>query len=308
MASATIKLEFRGSEKLDQVVAAMEKLASDPSALALLLKGAVKDSLLVAYKSRYDKNYAQMMRMERVGSTIGDGTDEERRARLFEEAQQLGKRAARLRKKSGGRDTRAIEALERQVSLLSARAVGADPDIPEEHSSPAESGSGTQYEDGLRVTTRPSGLGGALSSGLFEKRMRQIMQHFIDEGMLSTTAAGGKATVGIGNTGLLDKIRTPSHGEVVRGRPTKSRHTMMWRQLEFGTGVYAKSPFFRSGPTTHKTKRGSWWYGVQQNHGIHLRGSRPGNILFNPQSLPYDSDAIKFEGRFAAHLRTFLFG
>jgi hypothetical protein len=98
-------------------------------------------------------------------------------------------------------------------------------------------------------------------------------------------------TIGIGNLPSLDKVRTPSFAES-EGRPLIRRNYMtMWRQLEFGSGIYSIAG------------RGPWQFG-----SLGLQGNRGAHFFRKATGLPYDEDAIKFWDRFGTALTKMLSG
>lgn len=151
----------------------------------------------------------------------------------------------------------------------------------------------------------PSPTTGELSTGLFTPRMREVLAGLVTVSDPQATPDG--FVLGIGPLQQLNSVRTPSHGEITKGKPTRSRYTVLWRQLEFGTGVFAK-PQPRAVATRTKEPDGSWWYGAQAGQGLHLLGTRPGNFLRQASGLPYTQDAQNFATMFQFFMRQALFG
>lgn len=131
-----------------------------------------------------------------------------------------------------------------------------------------------------------------LSSGLFRKRAMQVMDMFVNPSLLHTAQGAGAVTVGLGHLQELERIETPSATEYVLGlNKTRSRNNILWRQLEFGTGVHANKadtgfPNEKLGPGTFNRglPGGAWYYGrslrkarllLEGSDGIHaIYGNR----------------------------------
>lgn len=113
-----------------------------------------------------------------------------------------------------------------------------------------------------------------LSSGLFRSRALDVMSEFVGDPKIRMNSEG-QFSVGIGDLGHLEGIKTPSATEYVlkRGR-TNSKYDILWRHLEFGTGVYSdvqrESSKWNEGFTS-----GEWYYGRNRASArLLLHGSR----------------------------------
>lgn len=102
-------------------------------------------------------------------------------------------------------------------------------------------------------------------------------------------------TVKAGRLDQLDRIRTPSATPLITGHQSSSRFNILWRQMEFGTGVFA----FPSGRFSgrYKTSAGTWWFGPRVGQGVHFAGNRPGQFLRQKTGQLYTADAMLFEQR-----------
>lgn len=69
---------------------------------------------------------------------------------------------------------------------------------------------------------------------------------------------------------------------------------VLWRQLEFGTGVFAKAGKRLVGPFKSDRGDGSWYNGPYLNYG-----TKPGNFLRMATMALYNSDAVSFDRMFA---------
>lgn len=93
----------------------------------------------------------------------------------------------------------------------------------------------------------------------------------------------GEHPVGVGEQ--LTSLKTPN---------------ILWRQLEFGSGVYAKPRPRLVGKTKEPWNDGSWRFGT-----IHAIGSKPGNFLRTATMAPYD-DGGAFERELAITIDTWM--
>lgn len=111
-----------------------------------------------------------------------------------------------------------------------------------------------------------------LSSGLFRRRSVEVMHAFLQDPQITRTADG--LNVGIGDLSDLEGIKTPSATEYVlqRGR-TGSKYDILWRHLEFGTGVFSQVQRETSKWNEGFTG-GEWYYGQHRSRPrLILKGS-----------------------------------
>jgi hypothetical protein len=143
------------------------------------------------------------------------------------------------------------------------------------------------------------------SSPKFATRMQQAYRAIFDE-----TGNFGKVGVGWGPMDAVEKVKTPTN----RGKPTKSPYTTMWKQLEFGTGVWAVKlggPHARTSGR-YKFADGSWVYGrvrrrsgaISGYRGLRLIGTQPGSFLWDTDGTPYTRDLQELQAAFYQRLRT----
>lgn len=140
---------------------------------------------------------------------------------------------------------------------------------------------------------------------------------------------GDGLTLGIGNLNQLEQYETPSATSALTGQPTKSRYKVLWRHLEFGTGLYRKDAWNIAGNRTGNpgpygpgrwgtpdgqrqglnirsgAPRRAWFYGKDLRNGLLLGGTEPMNFLLNRDGKPYD-DWEKFQEQFAKELERVL--
>lgn len=233
------------------------RLLSDPLALELLLRRAVAETLLKAYRERFLKRLPDMVNMRREHFRRASAKlSMNARERFFKASHAFN--AARL---SGDEDevADAHEALRKATSAV-IRAV--KPPRPSKRPLP---NSGT---------------------GAFRRLAMKVLG-LIAYDVGTTMTAGGGITMGIGPLAALENIRTPS------AKPTRSTRNVLWRHLEFGTGVFATDKAAQS--PKYRIPGGGWWYGRSRAESLELRGSKAGNFMFDPsRKLPYDRDFVRF--------------
>lgn len=152
-----------------------------------------------------------------------------------------------------------------------------------------------------------------LSSGHFRKRAIQVMDLFANPAHMNAVSTEGKVTVGIGNFRQLENIETPSATEFKLGlNKTRSRDNILWRHLEFGTGVHANK---ENGLPNRKQSngrfgvlagaQGMWYYGRSLKRArLVLEGSDGVHAIYGNKQLV---DAQRRFGDVVAHYLTRLF-
>lgn len=133
-----------------------------------------------------------------------------------------------------------------------------------------------------------------LSTGEFRPRMWEVIRLLTSVNEMGLSVSKHGVAVGIGPLRALNAIQTPSATELLTGSPTQSQRTSLWRQLEFGTGVYAQ-------PVSK-----GWRYGRK---GLLIRGARGANALRLPESgvgVMNKGDALLFEQALQVELRKLL--
>lgn len=161
--------------------------------------------------------------------------------------------------------------------------------------------------------------------GGFRGRMAAVLATFVNQGLIRPDNRRDAVTLRFGNIPKLDEIPTSAREDV------QSEMNVMWRQLEFGTGIaeYAKSAGnsvrlprlpgtwlsrqkryskerIETDPQTGRLRRirsndGSWYLG-RPNNEVHVLGSRSGDWLRTRTGGAYEGDALLFDAVFAARL------
>ena len=137
---------------------------------------------------------------------------------------------------------------------------------------------------------------------LLVEGMAQVLVALSEVHLVKQT--GHAITLGIGplnGAGGLNSIETPSYSVYRRGKTTRSPFRILWKQLEYGSGAFARPKQYKS----------SWWYGRGfggKAGGLHIRGSHGGHFLRAASGLPYESDAQQFQSAFVERMMQLLMG
>jgi hypothetical protein len=111
----------------------------------------------------------------------------------------------------------------------------------------------------------------SVTSALMRSRAQQVLTQLAEPGLLNVSKTADGTTAGLGSIQRLDAIKTPSATLRLMGTPTKSQYNILWRHLEFGTGVSSKI-----GPKM------PWRYGGASDGkaALEVMGSEPMELLF----------------------------
>lgn len=267
---ATIATTF--SQELEEVLQRLSVLVESPEVLQRLLKAAVAETLLAAYRERFLANFADALNMQRASKA--NSTPE---------------------------DTKATKRAKKTLT-----------DIAQEIATAEQSGHPIgdlkrklrKAEEQL-ITAYDKHFGGDLSTGMFRPLALQVLQLMTTVGNLGVSQTGDSVSVGIGYLPALDQIKTPSATPFLTGNPTRSSMNVLWRHLEFGTGIYATKVVTDG---ANKTSKGRWWYGPRPGRGLQLKGSKGVHAIFDGKGVPYEPDALRFETVFASMFARALLG
>lgn len=133
----------------------------------------------------------------------------------------------------------------------------------------------------------------ALTGALMRERAYKVLDLLTNPSYVQDEMRGDTFVVGSGRHGPLDSVKTPSATGYLTSNPTVTRYNVLWRHLEFGTGMYASRPNLPghdtySGGGRSKNADGTWWYGRSDNFadgGIQVRGSSPLHALWGPNGI-----------------------
>lgn len=272
----TALISFRPPQSMERVREGAVAL-SDDAVMGQLLRAAMSETLLVAYRQRFLAAMPRMVNMRRESRrAVGDPV------------------------LSGALRRSTMAAYE---TLNKARVSG----------DPAVIAAAQTHLDGLKLQVR-SALElkrrygrHRLPHGMFRALALQVLDLMSNENEIQLLHGDGSITAGIGLRTALDAIHTPSATPELTGHPTSSTRNILWRQLEFGSGMFSTRKQDQRG--RFRSASGGWWYGRSPDAALHLLGSRPGGMLRDPErQLPYDKDSVRFRTVFARLLGAALLG
>lgn len=151
-----------------------------------------------------------------------------------------------------------------------------------------------------------------LSSGQFRKRALQVMEIFTDPSLIQTSVGPNSVSAGIGSLPMLNAIETPSATEYVLHKGhTTSPYNVLWRHLEFGTGVYSHNAFAGGDKPASRFNEhlhgGLWYYGkTLKTAPLILHGSEGIQSLFGPKGVV--SKSLEFIAAVERELNKVLLG
>lgn len=253
------------ASQIDALLAKLRPIAADPSVLAALLRQAVAETFLVAFRERFVANLPAA-----VNTLLVADENKTQGAIPLGLSRELATTLANLTSAQlGGRRAEAKEMQDR-LGVLSER---------------------------LADAVKPKGTSSGLSTGRFRELALDIMAMLTQANHLGVSVGANGVQVGIGELTELESVATPSF------KATASNRQMLFRQLEFGTGVFASDPGLRDAGSSSSLPDGTWWYGKPHRHRIHLRGAPGVHALFDPQTqVMYSEDGLRFETVFAGLL------
>lgn len=271
----TLGLQITYPKDLQALEDRLTAFIESPELLLGILKQAVAETLLTAYRERFLQNFTLMLHTERAhGSASPRSSAEITQARdaLSTAAQALADAQAHDRGFAGAE--KKVRKAEEKLTRALDRKVSESP----------------------------------LSTGMFRPLALQVLRLVSEVATLGSGVDQNAVHLGIGNLDLLNAIHTPSATPMLTGHDTASAMDTLWKHLEFGTGVYSTLKNANPG-SKHRAKDGGWWYGPHPGFGLHLLGSQGGHFLFDAATgVPYHADALRFEEEFGQHFLRALAG
>lgn len=152
--------------------------------------------------------------------------------------------------------------------------------------------------------------GSELSTGLYRVYLMKVLALMTDPSLVSQQVISqDMVRVGFGAHKLLDPIETPSATPKLTGKQTTSPYRTMWRQVEFGTGVYGKDPGAARKATRYQIGSTRMWaYSRNPPNGLVLRGTKGVHALRDQAGGNYPDDLKTFVDVFTAQLAKALGG
>lgn len=280
-----LRIEIRPTQKrVTRLRMFLKDVLKSKKLMKRLMTEVIAESLLKAYRKRFNAAKEQMADMRLAD---GQETDPKRREQLLE---LINKKDRQANKLEAGSDAR--NKLEKDISDLTERHQG----LKRLGGDTGVTGSGQVVDDegNLRSEVRPT-----IDTEFpgFKQLMEKVKGLMFNAELIRSEMVGSDLVFAFGNIPKVSDVKTPS-----MDKATDSPANVLWRHLEFGTGVYAKPGSRRHGgsPGRGGTKDGkTWWLGGGPDGpgvgvGFHLKGSRAGNFLRQASGAPYDDYALSF--------------
>lgn len=286
-----VKIRYRTPEWFELTAERAEALGNG-ELMDVLMRRAVAETLLKAYRERYLRNLPKAAAMERSPRTSVEPATEED---VAPKREALERAHDRWQFETGPKA--------RQSALESLRERARD------------------YQQSIEPKRVGAADWGDLPKTGFREIAVGLLQRYADQHAITTTRSKQGMHFGVGHIPSLDKVETPSANEDLGSPPTDSPNRIMWRHLEFGTGAYSLARGAqRSGSRSLSNRSyshgdqtpegGGWMYGRDGRNkpmALYLRGSKPVSALRDPTNkLPYQADSLRFRQVFAETLRNAL--
>lgn len=262
-----IKVRLEASNELKKLAEQIHRLVADNEFLTKLLRRAAADTILAAWRQRFYARLPELLNMQRADfDRAAVGMPDRLRDSILSVRNQLDHAVADgdFAKAAKLKDT----AVDRERALRDK----------------------LKHEDAS-----------SLSTGRFRLLAIEIINIITSVEAMQVTSDKDRIVLGIGPLQRLNRIETPSATPDLTGRGTSSDLTTMWRQLEFGTGVYSTDPAGNPGSEFTEAD-GSWWFGKEKGKGLRLKGTPGAHAIFDANAVPYMEDALRFESVFTGLL------
>lgn len=302
-----VKVKFKRDENVTKTINALQDLTKDGAyGLEVVLRQAIRDSLYKLYAARWDMMRDQKRFLLKTGE--GDTNRVSKQKALKKLIRYQGLRRAALEKvreaRAAGNTAKVkqytdaanfhVEGEQRAMYEFTGVRYSKDSFTTRRAAPNAE---GTSEEDSRRK----------IWGSDFRGRMHEVFTKLMPKYPVKAQARRRSLTLGFGSIAALD-----------RGPQTSlfsdSKFNLLWRQLEFGTGIWSKAqpkigayraltaPRPRVEGDT-KSEDGSWFY-----NQVHVLGSRPGNFLRDETGLVFPADSSLFRTAFQQALSSALRG
>lgn len=245
----TVKVSFEPSDNFTTFSERLNLLVTDKKTLERLVKMAMVRTVVAAVRKRFLAGLPQALKMTTAeGSLSRPG----RPSRELERNMRDSLQALSTAQADGTKSK--IEAAQARVSRNQAR-----------------------YERALdpKAALRRNTKG---RKSTMSRMIEGAMQVLNTATELSTLEQNKKTlAIGMGSMEELNAIKTPTAN---RNRKTTSKMNILWRHLEYGTGVLAMDTSINKG-SRFKVRGGDgeWWWGPKRGQGVLVRGSAPLNAF-----------------------------
>lgn len=306
--SCTISLEFDPGGAFQQWGEQLVAFLDNPVALSQLLRQAVAQTILKNIRQRFVQGLPNAMEMQSVPNAIKGHSDQKRARRNRRRDEAFMERVIKMQEAISEHELNGDHAM---AASGRAKFVELQQEWYEELNTDPKGGAITPHE---------------LSSGLFRQYAQRILSMMTDAASMGTSVGDdGSIIVSIGNAQALNAIKTPSATEhVLKRGKTGSSLNIMWRHLEFGTGIYGTDPYGSIQGSHRKATRannahrksildgadaepgqdvsgvqpGMWWYSRNPPNGLLLKGSKGVHALRDRNNLVYGDDVTLLEQTF----------
>lgn len=318
--TVTIQQRMYLGARVETKRAALAKLAKNPYAIEAMLRAAMQETFVKAFRERFLKHLARAVAMEVDGKQKPQIPTTERKEKGYD---------GKYRESYLARALDTLKKYEQSYFSLDARHTR-----QRMHARQNVAHARERYMDAVMAKRKHRGKSSIRRSFNWDRKTKQYqsmhesgfrrlaleilamvvpavqptwgrMMPQATSGGAKGAGAGGPAMIrlGVGSLAQIEGVKTPSFKST-----TPSRYNTLWRHLEFGTGIY-RSDKSVNAASPYRTERGGWWYGHSEGYSLHLLGSRPMGALRNPRTqLPYTGDALRFRSIFAARMHKLLNG
>lgn len=136
---------------------------------------------------------------------------------------------------------------------------------------------------------------GAITGAMMRQRMLMLLRLLTSpEGMSEPMVRGNTVSIGAAPRAYIDLLETPTATVLLSGQRSTSPFKVLWRHLEFGSGVYAskaQAKLLGETPSSGRFKKadGSWLYGrpgASGEGGLRVLGTMPMHFLWSSDGTP----------------------
>lgn len=137
---------------------------------------------------------------------------------------------------------------------------------------------------------------GAITGAMMRQRMLMLLRLLTSpEGVSDPIRSEWGVSIGAAPRAYINLLETPSATVLLSGKRSSSPFKVLWRHLEFGTGVYSSKHQSRllgetPGGGRFKQSDGSWLYGrpgANGDGGLRVLGAMPMHFLWNAEGVPH---------------------
>ncbi len=287
---ATLRLSFVPTEAYEEWSAKMIALV-EGDAFDQLLRRAAAEVLLDAYRRRFAEKIPQIIntqRFEKAGGrrTRVELTDDVQPGAYADEgapARTAGARITNNLRAASAKLSKAQMAGNYEMAIRARRELRA------------------AQKAMSKALDRPKEAGRLGPGNVFRPAVYKLMALFTQAGYMGIRKGEG---VGIGPRRKVMALETPSATKHLTGMDTASDMTSLFRQVEFGTGVYGTDPEGNS-TALYEYDRG-WIYGKDPHQGLRIKGVQPAHVLWQEAKAPWGPDRVRLHDELVRIIQDYL--